>query len=90
MDASDVFLAIALICAGWGVVSAMFIVSFLQSRGIKINWLLIKLWIIKYVSQYEEITRKETGKAGAWYFSYVISMLTAFGMAVVGIILKWI
>jgi len=90
MSASDVFLAIALICVGWGIVSAVVIVSFLQSRGVKINWLLLKLWIIKYVSQYEEITRKETGKAGAWYFSYVASMLMTLGAAVVGIILKWI
>ncbi len=90
MSASDVFMAIALVCVGWGIVSSIFIVSFLQSRGIKINWILIKLWLIKYVSQYEEITRKETGKAGAWYFSYVTSMLMALGAAVVGIILKWI
>lgn len=90
MNASDLFLAIGLMCVGWGVVSAMVIVSFLQSRGVKINWFLIKLWLIKYVSQYEEITRKETGKAGFWYFSYVISMLSALGMAMVGIILKWI
>ncbi len=90
MSASDVFLAIALICVGWGIVSAMVIVSFLRSRGVKINWLLLKLWLIKYVSQYEELTRKETGKSGAWYFSYVTSMLMALGAAVVGIILKWI
>lgn len=90
MSASDVFMAIGLVCVGWGVVSAMAIVSFLQSRGVKINWILIKLWIVKYVGQYEEITRKETGKAGAWYFSYVISMLSALGFVILGIILKWI
>ncbi len=90
MSASDAFLAIALICVGWGVVSSIIIVSFLQSRGVKINWFLLRLYLIKYVSQYEEITRKETGKAGAWYFSYVTSMLMALGAAVVGIILKWI
>jgi hypothetical protein len=88
MSASDVFYVIALISVVWGIVSAMNIVAFLSARGVKINWLLIKLMIIKYVSQYEEITRKETGRAGGWFYSYVISMNLALGMGIVGIILS--
>ena len=88
MSASDVFFAIALISVAWGIVSGMVIVSFLSARGVKINWFLIKLMIIKYVSQYEEITRKESGKAGAWFYSYAISMNLALGTAIIGIILR--
>ena len=37
MNASDVFFTIALICVGWGIVSAMNIVAYLSKRGVKIN-----------------------------------------------------
>lgn len=88
MAASDVLFAIALVSVGWGIVSAINIVAFLSARGIKINWLLMKLMIIRYVSQYEEITKKETGKSGAWFYSYVISMNLALFAGVIGIILR--
>ncbi|MCI0481085.1 MAG: hypothetical protein L0213_05810 [Candidatus Dadabacteria bacterium] len=88
MSASDVFYVLAFIGVAWGIVSMINIVSFLSARGVKINWFLIKIMIIKYVSQYEEMTKKETGKAGWWFYSYVISMNFAAGMAIVGIILS--
>jgi hypothetical protein len=88
MAASNLLFAIALLSVGWGIVSAMNIVAFLSARGVKINWLLMKLMIIKYVSQYEEITKKETGKSGGWFYSFAISMNLALFAGVIGIILR--
>jgi hypothetical protein len=88
VSACNVFYVLAVIAVVWGVVSAMAMTSFVSARGVKIKWVLIKLFIIKYASRYEEITRKETGKAGPWFYSYVISMNAAAGLAIVGIILS--
>jgi len=84
---STIFLVLAIISAGWGIVSSIVIVSFLRKRGIKIHWLLLRILILKYLHQYHEITRRETGKPGPWFYSYVISMLLALVFAVIGIVL---
>jgi hypothetical protein len=45
------------------------------------------LQIDKYAGQYEEITRKETGRPGAWYYSFIISMNLALAAGIGGFIL---
>jgi hypothetical protein len=87
MSASSVFYTLALIGVVWGVVSAMSMVSFVSARGVKVNWFLMRIMIIKYASQYEQMTKKETGRPGWWFYSYVISMNFAAVMAIIGIIL---
>jgi len=87
---SNVFLVIALISVFWGIVSSIKIVSFLMSRGRKINFFLLKLMIIKYVHDYQIITSSESedGHAGPWFYSYVTSMNIALVFAIIGLILK--
>lgn len=86
---SNIFLTVAIICALWGVVSSMVIVSFLSNRGVKINYLLLRLFLPKYVGQYRKITIEETGKAGFWYYSFVTSMISALVLAVIGLLLRF-
>ena len=88
MTASTVLLAIALISVGWGIVSSIVIVSRLRDRGIKINFFLLRLLIIKYVAQYRAITREETGRTGPWYYSFVVAMNLALVCAIVGLVLR--
>ena len=88
MDTSTLFLTLALICLGWGIVSAMVITSFMSSRGVKINILFLRIMILKYIHQYHEITAKERGKPGPWFYSYIASMNLALALAVIGGILR--
>jgi hypothetical protein len=85
---NNFLLCIAIMCVVWGVVSTIAMVSFCSDKGIKINWLLIRLLIFKYVNQYREITVKENGKPGRWYYSFIISMSLALGFAIIGLIFK--
>jgi len=78
----------ALISVIFGVVFMIMIVSFLSKRGIKINYLLIRLYIIKYISQYREITIEENGKPGNLFYAFIVSMNLALVLAVIGIILR--
>jgi len=61
---SDLFFVLAIISALSVVVSTIAIASYLSMRGIKINYLFIKVLIIKYVHQYRKITQQETRKRG--------------------------
>lgn len=85
---SNLFLVLAVLSAGCGVVSSIVIASFLSRRGIKINYLFIKVLILKYIHQYRKITLQETGKPGLWFYSYLISMNFALVFAIIGIVLK--
>ncbi|UCC11640.1 MAG: hypothetical protein JSW02_09870 [candidate division WOR-3 bacterium] len=84
---ATIFFVLAIISAWWGIVSSIVILSFLKKRGIRINYLLLRILILKYLHQYHQITRQETGKPGPWFYSYIISMLLALTFMIIGIVL---
>jgi uncharacterized oligopeptide transporter (OPT) family protein len=90
MAMSNSFIVLAVLSALWGVVSSIVISSFLSRRGIKINYLLSRVLILKYIREYYRITIQENGRPGPWYYSYIISMNLALVLAIVGIVLKTI
>jgi len=55
---------LAFVSVGLGIVFSMMIVQEVSRRGGKINFVLIRLYIIKYIDQYKKLTLKETGKVG--------------------------
>ena len=78
----------ALISAIFGIVFMIMITSFLSKRGIKINYIFLRLYIIKYIHQYRKITIEENGKPGNLFYPYIVSMSLALIFAIIGIILK--
>ena len=88
MDISNLFLGLGLLSVGWGIVSMIVITGFVAARGTKINYFLYRLYVIKYVNQYKQITEAENGKPGPWFYSFVVSMNLALLSSVVGLILK--
>ncbi len=85
---SEFFFILAILSALWGVISSLVIASFLSQRGIKINWLLFRVLVLKYIHQYHQITKQEAGKTGPWFYSYIVSMLLALVLVIVGVVLK--
>ncbi len=85
---ANALLALALVFVGLFVVFSIMIVHQLSRRGIKINFFLLRLYIIKYVHQYKQLTIKETGKPGPLYYPCIISVNLALVLAVVGLILR--
>jgi hypothetical protein len=82
------FLIFALVSVGFGVVFSMMIVHEVSKRGVKISFFWLRLYIIKYIDQYQQLTRKETGKAGPLYYPCVGSYITALVFAVVYLIIR--
>jgi hypothetical protein len=85
---ANVLLIAALVFVGLYVIFAMMIVGELSKRGIKINYFLLRLLIIKYISQYKQITLKETGKVGPLYYPCIASVSLALVLAIAGVVLK--
>jgi len=85
---ANVFAVLAFLSVGLAIVFSMMIVSEVSKRGIKIHYVLLRLYIIKYISQYEQLTRKETGKAGPLYYPCVVSYILALVFAIVFLIVR--
>ena len=88
MYISNLFFGMALISVGWGIVSMIAMTNFVSERGTKINFFLYRIYIIKYVNQYKQITQEEDGRPGPWFYSFLISMNFALVLTIVGAILK--
>ena len=88
MVMSNLFFVLAILSVAWGIVSSIVIASFLSRRGTKINFLFFRILMLKYIHQYHKITMQENGKAGPWFYSYIISMNLALVFAIVGIVLR--
>ena len=90
MAVSNTFFFLALASAVWGVVSSIVITAFLARRGVKINYVFIKVLILKYVHQYRKITMQENGRPGPWFYSFVVSMNLALVLTIVGIMFRMV
>jgi len=78
----------ALVFVGLFVIFSIMIVQELSKRGIKINFFLLRLYIIKYIHQYRKITKDETGKVGPLYYPCVGSVNLALVCSIAGFLLK--
>ena len=85
---ANVLLIPALVFLGLFVVFSMMILHEVSKRGVKISFLWLRLYIIKYIHQYRKLTIEETGKAGPLYYPCIISINLALVCAVAGLLLK--
>jgi len=85
---STLFFVLALIGVACGIATSIMIASFLSKRGVRINYLFIRLFIFRYVRQYRQITMEETGKPGPLFYWFITSWNVALVFAIVGIVLE--
>ncbi|MCK9997183.1 MAG: hypothetical protein KAH56_12990 [Candidatus Krumholzibacteria bacterium] len=88
MTLGTMFFTFGLIAVSVGIACFIAMVSFIQQRGVKINWFLIKLYMPRYVGKYREITIRETGRPGVLFYEFVISMNLALVMVILGAALR--
>jgi hypothetical protein len=58
----------------------------IQKRGYKVNFLLMRIMIFKYISQYKEATTKETGEPGPLYRPWIITINGALLFALLAVL----
>jgi len=84
---TSIVLICAIACVCLYVIFSMMIVHQLSKRGVKINFFLLKLLIIKYIHQYKQITLEESGKVGPLYYPCIVSINMALVLVLVYFIL---
>jgi hypothetical protein len=85
---SDILLGLALVFVGVFVIFSIMIVNEVSKRGVKISFLWLRLYIIKYVHEYRKLTKEETGKVGPLYYPCIISVNLALLLAIAGLLLR--
>jgi len=85
---ANALLILALVFVGVFVVFSMMMVRELSRRGVKIKLVLLRLYLIKYVNQYRQLTLKEAGKVGPLYYPCIIAFNLALFLALAGLLLK--
>jgi len=85
---STPFLVLTLISAAMGVVSTIAVTAYVSERGVKINYFLWRIMIFKYFNEYVAMTKKETGRPGVWYYTFIAGMSLALVFAAIGIAVK--
>ena len=79
----NVILILLLISVGVFVTLAMMMVHEVSKRGVKISFLWLRLYIIKYMHLYKQMSKKETGKTGPLFYPCIIAINMALVLAVV-------
>ena len=85
---ADILLALAIVFVGLFVIFSILITNEVSKRGIKINFFLLRLYIIIYIHQYRKITKQETGRVGPLYYPCIVSVNLALVFAIAGLLLK--
>ncbi|MGD8540271.1 MAG: hypothetical protein PVI66_16290 [Candidatus Aminicenantes bacterium] len=85
---SDILLGLALVFVGVFIIFAIMIVNEVSKRGVKISFLWLRLYIIKYIHEYRKLTKEETGKVGPLYYPCVVSINLALILAIAGLLLR--
>jgi len=75
---SDILISTGMISIVVFLWSTISIFSFLKNRNRKMqSFIFINLFIFRYIKDYKEITKKETGKVGYLYYFWLTSINTA-------------
>jgi len=82
MSLTTILIAIGLLAVMWYVTTTILIYDALRKRNIKVSFLFLRFLILKYASQYKEITLKETGKVGPLFYHWIISINIALVSAI--------
>jgi len=87
MLVSHIFLFLAAVCAVWAVVSAILVARAVERHGTKTPFPFIGVLVFRNLHRYKEITRKETGRTGLLFYSYVVPINLAwiFALAAWGV-----
>lgn len=84
MIIGKVFLGLGLVSATIGIYNMIKILSYLSTKGVKVNWFLMRLRWFSYMLKYRELTVEETGKVGPYHRGYIISMLATLVLVIAG------
>ncbi len=81
MTAFYVFLVLAIVSLITAGVSAVLVTNELNKRGVKTPFLTFRMFFLKYLHTYREMTLAETGRVGVYFYTYIIGINSTWILA---------
>lgn len=78
MLVSNIFIALAAVCAVWAVVAAILLARAMERYGTKTSFLFVGVMVFRNLQRYKEVTRQESGKTGPLFYAYVVPINLAW------------
>jgi hypothetical protein len=88
MELTKIFIAVAAIGVVVYIVVSLMIYNELKKRNAHVHFIFLKFMIPFYANRYKSLTTAETGKPGALFYYWVISINTALIFAIAAIVSK--
>ena len=80
---TEILIGLMIACVLWASTASVLIARDLVKRGLPVSILWLRLKIFKYLGQYRQITREETGRIGPLFYHYVVPFNLALVLVVV-------
>ena len=81
------YIILAIISTICGVIFTLKITFFLSRHGVKVNYWLLRFYMLKYLRQYRKLTIEENGKPGNLFYAYIASWSVALVFYIILILL---
>ncbi len=86
MNLTSILIMLACLYVVWYVVATLLIYEDLRRRDQRVSFLWLRVMAPWYAFRYREITRKETGKVGALFYHWIVSINSALAIAVLAFV----
>jgi len=81
-------IAVAAVCVVWAIVAGLSAVGYCRKHGISVNFLFLRIEMLKCLSRYRTLTRAETGHVGPFFYHYVISINIALALILILVVIQ--
>jgi hypothetical protein len=81
---------VALLAALWMIVTMVRILEFLRRRGRRVNPLLLRVMIFRYLADYRRVTTEEWGHPGSLHAQFIGANLLLLASAIAAVLLSWL
>jgi len=85
MEIGGVFIGLCVLCGVWNVVTTLLLYHALQTRGIPVSFLWLRVLAPQYAFQYKKITKTESGRVGPLFHNWIVSINLALVFAIIGV-----
>ena len=89
MGTIDILMIIALVCIIWSITALMIISGKVSKSGTRVHFFLLTLLFFRYISVYEDLSKKETGRTGPLVYHFVIPLWIALILVIIWILMSF-
>lgn len=76
-------------CVAWNLVVTMLVYAALRRRQRPVSFLWLRVAILRYLDQYREVTRQESGRTGPLYYQWLASINLSWALLLALAGLHW-